>query len=111
MRVHQTSPQEIHDLRAVVERDLTDASVEALSDDRRFATAYNAVLQLTKIVSPLKATALSGWGTIRPPFRRWKLLLGSRFYSSLLTSSGVGASVTKSIATWQTQRQELTQTC
>ena len=34
VRAHRTSPREIHDLR----------------DDRRFATAYNALLQLTKIV-------------------------------------------------------------
>ena len=50
VRAHRTSPQEIHDLREVVERDLKDARLDVLSDDRRFATAYNAVLQLTKIV-------------------------------------------------------------
>jgi hypothetical protein len=36
VRVHKTSPQEIHDLRAVVQRDLTDAKLDGLSDDRRF---------------------------------------------------------------------------
>ena len=30
-------------------RDLKDASLSGLSDDRRFATAYNAVLQLAKM--------------------------------------------------------------
>jgi hypothetical protein len=45
-KTHKTSKQEIDGLRAVVERDLEDANVEGLSDDRRFATAYNAVLQL-----------------------------------------------------------------
>ena len=34
----------------VVARDLKDASLEGLSDDRRFATAYNGVLQLAKMV-------------------------------------------------------------
>jgi hypothetical protein len=43
---HKTSRQEIDGLRAVVERDLKDATIAGLSDDRRFATAYNAVLQL-----------------------------------------------------------------
>lgn len=43
---HSTSVGEIGDLREVVDRDLDDAAITALSDDRRFATAYNAVLQL-----------------------------------------------------------------
>ena len=32
-------------MRALVARDLADATVEGLSADRRFATAYNAALQ------------------------------------------------------------------
>jgi hypothetical protein len=50
VKPHQTSHEELHDLRAVVERDLKDAKIDQLSADRRFATAYNAVLQLTKTV-------------------------------------------------------------
>lgn len=50
VKPHQTSKREIDDLRAIVARDLKDASLEGLSDDRRFATAYNAVLQLAKMV-------------------------------------------------------------
>jgi hypothetical protein len=46
---HVTSRQEITDLRALVERDLADARLEGLSADRRFATAYNAALQLATI--------------------------------------------------------------
>ena len=34
---HKTSLREIEDLRAVVERDLTDAAVPEISADRRFA--------------------------------------------------------------------------
>ena len=48
VRSHRTSALEIHDLRAVVARDLADANLVALSDDRRFVTAYNAVLQISK---------------------------------------------------------------
>ena len=44
---HQTTIEELDGLRRVVERDLGDASLSALSPDRRFATAYNAALQLT----------------------------------------------------------------
>ncbi len=47
---HRTSRQEIAGLRAVVERDFKDAAVAGLSEDRRFATAYNAVLQLATMV-------------------------------------------------------------
>ncbi len=36
---HSTSVREIEDLREVVERDLGDAAMTGLSDDRRFATA------------------------------------------------------------------------
>lgn len=46
---HTTSKSEISGLREVVGRDIADASIKALSADRRFATAYNAVLQLSKM--------------------------------------------------------------
>lgn len=46
---HRTSPNEIRDLRNLIERDLTDARIEALSEDRRFATAYNGALQISKM--------------------------------------------------------------
>lgn len=55
---HATSKQELDDLRAVVARDLADADLQGLSDDRRFATAYNAVLQLSRM-----AIACAGYRT------------------------------------------------
>ncbi|MDA0840823.1 MAG: SAV_6107 family HEPN domain-containing protein [Planctomycetota bacterium] len=48
-QAHETSKQELDDLREVIERDLSNAAIPALSADRRFATAYNAVLQLAKM--------------------------------------------------------------
>ena len=39
VKTHQTSKQEIDDLRALIIRDLADAAVAGLSADRRFATA------------------------------------------------------------------------
>ncbi len=45
IRPHRTNRQEIAALFQVVKRDLADAAIAALSADRRFATAYNAVLQ------------------------------------------------------------------
>src|SRR3989338_6698934 len=49
LRKHKTSPREIKELLAVVERDLKDANQPGLSLDRRFATAYNAALQLATV--------------------------------------------------------------
>ena len=49
LRGHGPTAREIADLRALIDRDLADASLPGLSDDRRFATAYNAVLQCTRM--------------------------------------------------------------
>lgn len=53
---HKTSKTEIDKIRAAIRRDLADASLKGLSQDRRFATAYNAALQTTKM-----AIACSGF--------------------------------------------------
>ena len=47
---HATSRKEIESVRAVIERDFGDAKIPTLSDDRRYATAYNAALQAAKMV-------------------------------------------------------------
>lgn len=57
---HETSPQEIADLRAVVERDLKDANVDRLSADWRVGISYNAALQLA-----IMALAAAGYRTER----------------------------------------------
>ena len=49
MQPHTTSKLELDALRAVIERDLHDASIPGLSADRAFATAYNAALQTSKM--------------------------------------------------------------
>src|ERR1700679_1177420 len=46
---HRTSLQELTEIRRLVARDLADAGIPALSEDRRFATAYNAALQTAKM--------------------------------------------------------------
>ena len=63
VKCHRTSREELRDLRAVVERDLKDAAIEALSSDRRFATAYNAVLQLARIDTRVRRVPTHGRGT------------------------------------------------
>lgn len=49
LRPHQTSPQEIADLFAIVARDLADAAGD-ISADWRFGIAYNAALKLGTIL-------------------------------------------------------------
>jgi len=62
VHTHQTSKQELDELRAVVKRDLADAALPALSEDRRFATAYNAALQAARM-----ATACAGYRVAAVP--------------------------------------------
>lgn len=57
---HQTSKEEISELFAVVARDIKDAGIKALSNDRAFAIAYNAVLQLCTIVMAVEGYRTRG---------------------------------------------------
>lgn len=74
---HTTSRQELAEIRRLVARDLADAALTALSEDRRFATAYNAALQTAKM-----AIACAGYriasvpGHHRLTFAGAKLALG-----------------------------------
>lgn len=49
VHAHTASKKELDALRALIARDLADAGVKGLSDDRVFATAYNAALQAAKM--------------------------------------------------------------
>ena len=76
---HTASRQELSDIRRLVARDLADAAIPALSEDRRFATAYNAALQTAKM-----AIACAGYriasvpGHHRLTFEGAKLSLGKQ---------------------------------
>lgn len=61
VRPHRTSAKEVADLLRVVDRDLADAEIPQLSTDRRFATAYNAALQLATIA--LHVAGFRAFGT------------------------------------------------
>ena len=76
VKPHRTSPEELHDLRGIVERDLKDASIEGLSADRRFATAYNAVLQLAKMVLACTGYRVTGIGHHLTTFEALELAIG-----------------------------------
>jgi uncharacterized protein (UPF0332 family) len=76
---HRTSLQELTEIRRLVARDLADAGIPALSEDRRFATAYNAALQTAKM-----AIACAGYrvgsvpGHHRLTFEGAKLSIGKQ---------------------------------
>jgi len=76
-KAHTTGHQELFDLRAVVERDLKDASIEELSADRRFATAYNAVLQLTTMVIACAGYRVVGLGHHQTAFAALEVAMGT----------------------------------
>ena len=57
---HQTSSQEIADLLAIADRDLSDCQISELSADWKMNIAYNATLQLATI-----ALAASGYRAVR----------------------------------------------
>jgi uncharacterized protein (UPF0332 family) len=74
---HTTSHREIESLRELVSRDLKDAGLDGLSDDRCFATAYNAVLQLSKIsIACSGYRVASGVGHHQKTFDAVKIALG-----------------------------------
>jgi len=73
---HATSAREIADLRDIVERDLNDAHVEMISADRRFATAYNAVLQLATMVIACSGYRVTGLGHHQTTFEAVELAMG-----------------------------------
>ncbi len=79
IRPHRTNPAEIADLFAVVERDLTDAAIEALSSDRRFATSYNAALQAATAMMYAEGYRTTGVGHHRTTFEFLKAVSVSEF--------------------------------
>ena len=76
MQRHTTSRQELDGLRAVVERDLSDTHVPGLSTDRKFATAYNAVLQLARMAIACAGYRVVGQGHHRTTFEALALAMG-----------------------------------
>jgi hypothetical protein len=84
VHAHKTSRKELDDLRAVVVRDLEDAAIQELSDDRRFATAYNAALQTAKMSIACAGFRLASTpGHHRLTFEAARLALGTTAVRSL----------------------------
>ena len=59
LKPHQTSKEEIQNLLQIVERDLSDAQITDISNDWRFAIAYNAALQICTIALYCKGYKVS----------------------------------------------------
>ena len=73
---HKTSKKEL-DMRALIARDLADASLAGLSADRRFATGYNAALQAAKVaIACAGCRIVSKIGHLRVSLESMKLVLG-----------------------------------
>ena len=62
LKRHKASSREIHALFEVVKRDLADTKVPGLSDDRRFAIAYNAALQAGRALLAAEGYRTAGHG-------------------------------------------------
>jgi len=79
IRKHRTNAQEIASLFKVVERDLADASIPQLSPDRRFATAYNAILQAAKAIMYCEGYRTRGTGHHSTTFEFLRIALGPSY--------------------------------
>ncbi len=90
---HQTSKQELLALRSLIARDLADAAIEVLSTDRRFATAYNAALQTSKM-----AIACSGYRVASGP--------GHHRLTFEIARDTLGASASRSLDYFETCRRK-----
>jgi hypothetical protein len=74
---HKTSKKELDNMRALIARDLADASLAGLSADRRFATAYNAALQAANMaIACAGSRIVSKVGHHRVSLESTKLVLG-----------------------------------
>jgi uncharacterized protein (UPF0332 family) len=81
LKQHKTSKKEIENLLALVRRDIKDAKIEGLSSDRRFACAYNAVLQLATILLYCKGYKPEGAGHHFIVFQAMKIIMGNNYYT------------------------------
>jgi len=80
LKPHKTSKEEIKNLLELVGRDIKDARVKTISTDRRFATAYNAVLQLATVVIYCSGYKPTGWGHHYTVFKALKVIMGKDYH-------------------------------
>jgi len=80
LRKHKTSKEEVNNLLALVKRDIKDAKVKGLSSDRKFACAYNAILQLATTLLYCKGYEPDGVGHHFTVFQAMKAIMGSDYH-------------------------------
>lgn len=80
LKEHRTSADEIGDLFNLAKRDFRDAAIKAISPDRRFAIAYNAILQLSTIILYAKGYKTVGSGHHFTTFQALKDILGDEHH-------------------------------
>ncbi len=80
LRRHKTSAREIANLLGLARRDIEDAKLKGLSLDRRFACAYNAVLQLATIVLYCRGYKPKGIGHHATVFEALRIIMGKNYY-------------------------------
>jgi uncharacterized protein (UPF0332 family) len=81
LKHHKTSEREIQNLIALARRDIKDAKIIGLSLDRRFACAYNAVLQLATILLYSKGYRPKGVGHHFTVFQAMKIIMGTDYHA------------------------------
>lgn len=74
---HVTSKAELDELRAVIQRNLADASIDALSDDNRFSIAYQAALLAAKMAVACAGYRVKGQGAHQTTFQAVKIAMGA----------------------------------
>jgi uncharacterized protein (UPF0332 family) len=79
LAAHVTSKAELDDLRAAVQRNLEDAAIEELSEDNRFAIAYQAALLTAKMAIACAGYRVKGQGSHYTTFQVLTLALGGKF--------------------------------
>ncbi|MFH0795483.1 MAG: hypothetical protein V2A65_00295 [Candidatus Omnitrophota bacterium] len=77
---HKTSKEEIGNLLRLIKRDIQDAKVKSVSSDRRFATAYNAILQSAIMVVYCRGYKPKGVGHHSTVFKAIREIMGKEHY-------------------------------
>jgi len=83
LKPHKASTEEIRKLFEVVKRDLADAKVPGLSEDRRFTIAYNAALQAGRAFLAAEGYRTAGQGHHHTVFQALRRLLDKEHHHVL----------------------------
>ena len=83
LKRHKASAAEIGKLFDVVKRDLADAQVKGLSEDRRFTIAYNAALQAGRALLAAEGYRTAGQGHHHTVFQALRWLMDQEHHHVL----------------------------